>query len=86
MDTWFLVLSLFLPRIALLIAWLGGNIPANNIPFLGEFFMTLLMPRILMLIYIGTTLGTGSAWFIVHLLVLIFIWVGMIIRSEMRSE
>lgn len=33
--TWFLVLTLFFPRIGLLIAWNTGDIPFNSIPFWG---------------------------------------------------
>jgi hypothetical protein len=70
METWFLVLSLFFPRLALLIAWANNQIPPNSIPFVGEFFMTLLIPRILMLIYIATTLGCGG-WFWAHVVAFI---------------
>lgn len=64
--TWFLVLGLFLPRIALLVAYCGDQIPANNIPFIGDFLMTAFLPRVLLLIYIATNLGCGG-WFIAHL-------------------
>lgn len=65
-EVWFLVLSLFLPRISLLIAYLSGQIPPNTIPFIGDLIMTILIPRVLILIYIGTNMGL-CAWFWVHL-------------------
>lgn len=63
----FLFLSLFLPRIGLWWAWANSYIPANSIPFIGDFFMTLLFPRVLILIYIATTDGING-WFIAHLI------------------
>jgi hypothetical protein len=68
--TWFLLLSLFFPRITLLIAYFTNSIPANNIPFIGDLFMAILVPRVLVLLYIFTNLGFGG-WFIVHLLFLL---------------
>jgi hypothetical protein len=65
-----LVLGLFLPRLALFVAWCGSQIPANNIPFLGDFLMAAFLPRVLMLIYIAINLGTGG-WFVAHLVMFI---------------
>lgn len=65
---WFLILSLVVPRIALLIAWCIGSIPPNPVPFWGDVILSILFPRILVLIYIGVNLGTGSVWFIIHAL------------------
>lgn len=67
---WFLVLSLFFPRITLLIAYCNGVVPLNNIPFWGDFFMTLFIPRVLILIYIITNMGFGM-WAIIHLIALV---------------
>jgi hypothetical protein len=69
---WFLVLSLLFPRITLLIAWCNNCIPLNTIPFWGDFFMTIFIPRILILIYIGTNMGCDSGWFWVHIVAAIF--------------
>jgi hypothetical protein len=69
--TWFLVLGLFLPRLALFVAWCGNQIPPNNIPFFGDFLMAAFLPRILMLIYIVINLGIGG-WFVAHLCMFIF--------------
>lgn len=77
---WFLVLSLFLPRIALLIAYFGGAIPPNNIPFVGDMLMAIFIPRVLILIYIVLNLGVG-VWFWVHLVMAILVWTASISRS-----
>jgi hypothetical protein len=52
-----------------MIAYCNHGIPPNAIPFWGNFFMALLMPRILILIYIGTDMGVSNPWFIVHAIV-----------------
>ena len=50
-ETWILILGLFLPRLTLLIAWLNAGIPPNTTPFWGEFFMTLFVPNLLIALY-----------------------------------
>lgn len=83
--TWFLVLTLFLPRLGLLIAYCNGTIPVNTIPFWGDFFMAVFIPRILILIYIITNMGFG-AWAIAHLIVCVLSFTGNIIRVTMRQS
>lgn len=75
-STWFLVLSLFVPRITLLIAWFSGSIPPNDIPFWGDFFMAVFLPRVLILIYIASILGVMSPWFWIHIgfIILSMVW------------
>jgi len=72
--TWFLVLSLFVPRITLLIAYLSHGIPPNNIPFIGDLLLAAFLPRALVVIYIYENLGAGP-WFWVHLAVAIAVYV-----------
>jgi hypothetical protein len=79
-DIWFLVLSLFFPRIALIIAYYSSNIPANTIPFWGDFFMAVFIPRILVVIYIATNIGYGM-WFWIHLIFCIFAYLFSAIRT-----
>jgi len=67
-EMWLLVLTLFFPRIGLVIAWFGNQIPYNTIPFVGDVFLAVLLPRLLMTIYIATCLGTGNGWFWAHLI------------------
>lgn len=80
-DTWFLVLGLIFPRIALFIAFVTGTIPYNTVPFLGDLFMAFFVPRILILIYIITCLGFGG-WFVVHL---IFLFLAGIYISKSKT-
>ena len=66
LPIWFLVLSLFLPRIALFAEWCQ-NMP---MPFIQpwSFLTWALIPRVLVLIMIYTNLGF-SPWFWIHLVV-----------------
>lgn len=64
---WFLILSLILPRVTLFIAYCSGEIPANNIPWFGDFIMAILLPRVLILIYIAGNMGLDTPWFWIHL-------------------
>jgi len=73
-QIWLLVLTLFIPRISLLIAYFSHQIPHNTIPFIGDLIMYVLIPRVLMLIYIADNLGTSSPWFWIHLVVTLIVW------------
>lgn len=77
MDTVFLVVSLFLPRTILIIYYfIMHQIPMNTVPFIGDVFLTVFIPRALILIYIAQVLGTDSPWFWIHLVVAIFVYFG----------
>ncbi len=66
LPLWFLVLSLFLPRVALLLGWLAHwRFPVD---VLVGAALWLLLPRVLVLFLIYLSQGI-SLWFIVHLLV-----------------
>jgi uncharacterized membrane protein YdjX (TVP38/TMEM64 family) len=75
MDNLFLVLSLFLPRITLLIYYFFYHIPPNNVPFIGDLLLSVFLPRVLIVIYIADTLGTGSPWFWIHIAAAIIVYV-----------
>jgi hypothetical protein len=60
---WLLLAGLFLPRLALFIAWLGSGYPANTLPDLLNFALWLFFPRFLMAFYIYTDIGTNNIWF-----------------------
>jgi hypothetical protein len=84
-EVWFLVLSLFLPRVALLVAYCSNAIPPNTIPFWGDVVMAALIPRILILIYIATCMGLGG-WFWAHLVVAILAYAnGVRIKAKSKS-
>jgi len=73
-ETWILVLTLFIPRISLLIAYFSHQIPYNNIPFIGDALLYVFFPRVLMVIYIYDNLGWQNAWFWIHIVMAIIVW------------
>ncbi len=90
LPLWFLVLSLFLPRICLIVAWVQNNVALVHqpsfaggssftllnmrIPILG-FILMLLIPRVLILIMIYQDQGI-SLWFLIHVLGILLAWGG----------
>ncbi len=65
LPLWFLIFSLFLPRLALLLGWFQGwRFPVT--PLAGGV-LWLILPRALILYLIYLSQGV-SLWFIVHLL------------------
>jgi len=74
---WFLILSLFLPRICMVAAWLQHSmiqfIPAvvGIIPLI----VALLVPRILILFWIYEDQGI-TIWFLLHVVALLIAWGG----------
>jgi hypothetical protein len=75
MENIFLVLSLFLPRITLILFYLVHSIPYNNVPLIGDAILTIFLPRVLILIYIVENYGTGSPWFWIHLVVAVLVYI-----------
>jgi len=74
---WFMVLSLFLPRICMVIAWLGHSMVQFIPPTLNiiPVIVALLIPRVLILIWIYQDQGI-SIWFLIHLIALLVAWGG----------
>jgi hypothetical protein len=74
---WFLVLSLFLPRICILLAWLQHSMTAYIPPAVGliPVIVALLVPRLLILFWIYQDQGIGL-WFLLHVIALLFAWGG----------
>jgi hypothetical protein len=75
LPLWFLIFSLFLPRIALLVAWLGNNLTPFHLVGILPLLMGLLLPRVLILYLIYLDQGI-SLWFIIHLIVGLMVWGG----------
>lgn len=71
-GTWFLLLSLVLPRITLFFWWLNNNLPYNTTPFWGDFFAAIFLPRILILVWIYDLQGM-SGWFFIHLITMFLV-------------
>ncbi|SNS21843.1 hypothetical protein SAMN05421770_10132 [Granulicella rosea] len=79
LPLWFLVLSLFLPRVSLALAWFWGDLVRFHLsrliaPIVAPL-LWLLLPRVLVLLMIYRDMGVGF-WFVVHLVVAIMVWSG----------
>jgi hypothetical protein len=77
LPLWFLVLSLFLPRLCIFLAWLQHSM-VHYIPVtvgLIPVIVWLLVPRLLILFWIYADQGL-SLWFLIHLLALLLAWGG----------
>jgi uncharacterized membrane protein len=73
LPIWFLVLSLFLPRIALIAAFFtDGAFPHLFTKWL-SVPMAFFIPRVLVLIAIGTVMGICT-WFWIHLIIALIVW------------
>ena len=76
MDFYFLLISLFFPRITLLVYLFQGWYPENLVPNLLDVVLGLIAPRILILIYIYQNMGYENIWFAAHLIVMILTYFG----------
>jgi hypothetical protein len=85
MENIFLVLSLFIPRITLILFYLMHSIPYNNLPLIGDILLTVFLPRVLILIYIVENYGTQSPWFWIHLVVAVFIYITTSNKASKRK-
>jgi hypothetical protein len=72
---WFLVFALFLPRVALAVAWLQGVLlPFHLVGWIPLVF-AILLPRAVVLYLIYLDQGI-SLWFVIHLVVALLVWAG----------
>ncbi|MEZ5429389.1 MAG: hypothetical protein R2747_24280 [Pyrinomonadaceae bacterium] len=76
MDFYFLLFSLFFPRIVLVVYLIQGWYPQNTVPQIADILLGVFMPRILILIYIYQNMGYDNIWFAAHLIVLILTYFG----------
>ena len=78
MDFYFLLFSLFFPRLVLLVyLFMFPNLfPQNAVPQWADILLGIFMPRVLILIYIYQNMGADNIWFIAHLVVAIFAYLG----------
>lgn len=76
-PVWFLVLSLFLPRICIVVAWFQHNMPQFIPPQVNllQIIVAVLIPRILILFWIYTDQGV-TIWFLLHAIALVISWGG----------
>jgi hypothetical protein len=75
LPLWFLVFSLFLPRVALLILWLDGATAPFHLHGFLPLVVAVLLPRILVLYLIYLDQGI-SLWFIIHVVAALMAWGG----------
>ena len=75
LPLWFLVFSLFLPRIALVVAWLDRDLVRFHLDSLISPILALLLPRILILVLIYRDQGL-SLWFLIHAIAALVVWSG----------
>jgi hypothetical protein len=75
LPLWFLVFSLFLPRIALFLLWLGIELTPFHLHGLVPLAFAILLPRVLILYLIYQDQGI-SLWFIIHLVAMVMVWGG----------
>jgi hypothetical protein len=71
MDFYFLLFSLFFPRIVLLVYFLMERFPDSTIPLWADLLLGIFVPRILILIFIYQNMGYENIWFAAHLIALI---------------
>lgn len=75
LPLWFLVFSLFLPRVALAVAWLQGALVPFHLHGIVPLLIGILLPRVLILYMIYVDQGL-SLWFVIHLIVALLVWGG----------
>ena len=75
LPLWFLVFSLFLPRVALAVAWLQGTLLPFHLAGVVPLVIAVLLPRVLILYLIYVDQGL-SLWFLIHLLAALLVWGG----------
>lgn len=76
MDVYFLIFSLFFPRVVLLIYLFLNAYPPNDVPQWADILLGLFAPRVLILIYIYQVMGAENIWFAAHLIVMILAYFG----------
>jgi len=76
MVFYLLLISLFFPRITLVVYLLQGWYPANLVPNWLDVVLGVVAPRILILVYIYQNMGYENIWFAAHLVVMILTYFG----------
>jgi hypothetical protein len=75
LPLWFLVFSLFLPRIALAVYWLESAMLPFHLHGWLPLVVAILLPRVLVLYLIYLDQGI-SLWFVIHLVTAVLVWGG----------
>jgi hypothetical protein len=75
LPLWFLVFSLFLPRVALIVAWFDRDLVRFHLDSLIAPILAVLLPRVLILVLIYRDQGL-SLWFLIHAIAALVVWSG----------
>jgi len=75
LPLWFLVFSLFLPRIVLILAWFDRDLVRFHLDSIISPILALILPRVLIVVLIYRDQGI-SLWFLIHLVVALCVWGG----------
>lgn len=88
MDFYFLLFSLFAPRIVMLVYLLmfPNLFPVNSVPQWADIVLGIFFPRILILIYIYQNMGYDNIWFVAHLVVAIMAYMGGTHQTKRRRN
>ncbi|HXC95751.1 MAG TPA: hypothetical protein VNU92_08615 [Edaphobacter sp.] len=73
LPVWFLVFALFLPRLAMVVAWFQGALVPFHLQGIIPPLFWLFLPRILVLYLIYVDQGL-TLWFVVHLVAALVVW------------
>jgi hypothetical protein len=78
MDIYFLIFTLFFPRLVLLVyLFLFPELyPVNSVPQWADILLGVFMPRVLVLIYIYQNMGADNVWFVAHLVLMLLTYFG----------
>jgi hypothetical protein len=78
MDFYFLLFSLFFPRLVMVIYLFAfaDLFPSNSVPQWADILLGVFFPRFLILIYIYQNLGYDNIWFAAHLIVAVLAYFG----------
>lgn len=85
-PAWFLIITLFCPRIGLLVAYMEHQIPLNHVPFTLDMVGAILCPRVLILIYIYENMGFNNPWFWIHLVAMILAYISATSTSSKSTS
>jgi len=77
-NFYFLLFSLFFPRIVILVFFVlyPQLYPANSVPQWADLLLGIFIPRVLILIYIYQNMGANNIWFLAHLIVMLMAYFG----------
>ena len=77
-NFYFLLFSLFFPRIVMLVFFVlyPQLYPANSVPQWADLLLGLFIPRVLIVIDFYQNMGANNIWFLAHLIVMLMAYFG----------